>query len=333
MVATARKLGMSSLAITDHGVLAAWPSFKQGCKKYAIKPIFGVEAYFVDDQKEIFIVNEKLEQLKELEKKLKKDKSENKKHHDKLHDVLDETTEYRNKLRRYNHLILLAKNWNGCKAIIQICNSGVVDGFYMKPRIDWQTLIKYVNKGDIIASSACLGGRTSRLILDNEYGEAKKAAERYQDIFGKGNFFIELQLNELDIQKQVNIEQIKLSEETGIPLVITCDSHSVDQNGLETRALIRQLGSEELAVNDDKLKDLYIKNEDMLLRSWNEYMPEVDKKYLVEAIQNTRKIADSIENFEFDSSLKFPIFDTAGEDINEYLKKGSTKRTYCKKST
>lgn len=321
MAKRAKDLGMNSLAITEHGNLASSISFMDGCKKHGIKPIFGIEAYFVDDQKEIFIVNEKLDKLKETEKQLKKNKEEYKKYHIKLHEIIEITNLEKAKLRKYNHLILLARNKAGFEALIKMNNSSIIDGFYGKNRIDWKTLETFVVKGDIIAGSACLGGRTSRLILNNEYNEAKAAALRFNSIFGQGNFFIELQLNELDIQKQVNIEQIRLSEELNIPLYITCDSHSIDESGLSTRALIRQLGQEDYANNDDKLKDLYIKNEDMLLKSWNEYMPEIDKKYLAEAIKNTRRIADSVELFEFDSSLKFPIFDTGKEDINEYLKK------------
>jgi len=321
MAKRAKDLGMNSLAITEHGNLASSVSFMDGCKKHGIKPIFGIEAYFVDDQKEIFLVNEKLDKLKETEKQLKKNKEEYKKHHTKLHEIIETTNEQKAKLRKYNHLILLARNKAGFEALVKMNNSSIIDGFYGKNRIDWKTLETFVVKGDIIAGSACLGGRTSRLILNNEYNEAKAAALRFNSIFGQGNFFIELQLNELDIQKQVNVEQIKLSEELNIPLYITCDSHSIDEQGLSTRALIRQLGSEDYAVNDDKLKDLYIKNEDMLLKSWNEYMPEIDKKYLAEAIKNTRRIADSVELFEFDSSLKFPVFNTGKEGINEYLKK------------
>jgi DNA polymerase-3 subunit alpha len=332
MAKKAKELGMDSLAISDHGTLAGWLMFRDACKKHSIKPIFGMEAYFVEEQTLVFKVNAEIDVLKEQIKTLKKSKNpEDKKTHEVLNIKHQEMLEARNKMRKYNHLILLAKNWTGCLALIRMHNAAVIDGSYYKNRLDWGVLEKHVNKGDVIASSACLGGVVAKCIEADDHQAALKNIERFNGIFGKGNFFLELQLNEINLQKKLNIELIKLSQATGTPLSLTCDSHFTEEGGHSTRALIRQLGEEDFSNNDDQLIDLYIKNEDMLFHSWKKYMPDVDIKYLAEAIKNTRKIADSIESFPFDTSLKFPIFETGNDDDqNIFLKKAAIKGLMAK---
>jgi len=327
IVKRAKELGMNSISITDHGTLAGWLMFKEACDKYGIKGIFGMEAYFVDDQKSVFVANAKLDELREEAKILNKSKdAKSKSNLSKLETKVEEATIIRDKMRKYNHLILLAKNWEGCLALIRMHNAAVIDGTYYKPRLDWSVLEKYVTKGDVIALSACLGGRIAKLIDGQDTLGAVENINRFNSIFGKGNYFLELQLNDINLQKTVNVELIKLSESTGTPLVVTCDSHYVEEGGHETRALIRQLGQEDYSMNDDMLVDLYIKNEDMLFKSWQKYMPDVELKYLAEAIKNTRQISSMITNFPFDTSLKFPTFETNNDDNQEdFLTKNALK--------
>jgi DNA polymerase-3 subunit alpha len=335
MARRAKELGMNALAISEHGTLASWLMFKDACKKYGIKPIFGLEAYFVDNQQAVIEHNANLGAMKERIVNLKKYKH---KDTDELEPLmvapllkeaeaeLEAATEERNKMRKYNHLILLAKNWEGCLALIKMHNASVIDGTYYKPRMDWKVLEDNVPKGSIIALSACLGGRIAKLVANSEFQLAIDNVHRYNAIFGKGNFYLELQLNEINLQKDVNIELLKIAAASDTPIVVTCDSHFVEEGGHETRGLIRQLGEEDYSTNDDQLVDLYIKNEDILFQSWQKYMPDVPISNLAIAIKNTRGIADRIESFAFDTSLKFPTFETNTDDSQEeFLTKSALK--------
>lgn len=319
-----KELGMNAATASDHGTLAAHFQFKQACEKYSIKPIFGIEAYFVDDVNEVHTVIAQIDELKVRLKIIKKDKRFHKETKEK-EELLAELIIRRNILKKYNHLIILAKNAEGYKNLVKIHNDSVVDGVYYKARCDWSVLEKH--KGGLIASSACIGGRIAKLIWTGNFQEAIDASKRFEDIFGKGNFYLELQLNdikinEIEVQKVVNLGLIKIHEETGIPISITCDSHYIEPSGAQTRQLIRQLDKEADEVNnDDMLTDLYLKNDDMLLASWKKYMPDVSTSYLQMAIENTRKISDSIEIFNFDTSIKFPNFETGELTQEEFLEK------------
>ena len=314
---TAKSRGLDACSLTDHGTLAGYIQFKNACKKYAIKPIFGVEAYFVDNVTHVGKINEELDATEIAIKKVEKD---NKHEKEQLEEKQKQLKELRAEARKYNHLILLARNWDGVKSLIRIHNDALIDGFYYKPRCDWSILEKHIIPGIIIGTTACLGGRISKLILKEDMNAAKEAIEKFKKLFGEGNFYLELQLNELKMQKDVNDGLIKLSESTKTPLCITSDSHFSDPGQHKTRQLFRQLDKEaDLVVFDDQLTDLYIKNEDMLLESWKQYMPEYPLDILAEAIRNTRKIADSVEEFEFDSSLKFPELPIVGMSQEKFL--------------
>jgi len=322
LVLKAKELGMDSIALTDHGSLAGWLKFKNACTKHNIKPIFGVEGYFVDDVQDIFRNNEKLKELEEVAKELRKEKKPNKSEKmilNKTMETIEELRDIRKHLKKYNHLILLAKNYEGMQNIMRIHNDAVIDGYYFKNRFDWQVLEKH--KGGIIATTACLGGRISKLLEIDDFPKAIDTVARFKNIFGENNFYLELQLHDLKLQTDINHKLIQLSERTNTPLSISTDAHYTEEGQqAKTRALIRQLDKEPDEINDDDtLTDLYIKNEDMLLTAWRKYMIGVPLKYLSEAINNTRKIANSIEIFEFDNSLKFPTFETGDLTQEEYL--------------
>jgi len=332
-----KELGMDTIAITDHGTLAGWLMMQEAGKKHGVKIIYGMEAYFVDDVGAIKRINSDHDELKSsikaLEIAIKNGKADNnKKKIDRLKEKSQEFDDIKKTLRRYNHLILLAKNWNGCLALIRMHNRAVIDGMYYKPRLDWKVLEEEVTQGDIVATSACLGGRIAKCIQYGEPQDAVDAIHRYNKIFGKGNFYLELQLNHEDLQKNLNIELVKLSESTGTPTVITCDSHYVEEGTHETRALFRRLDTEgDSAYNDTEMVDLYIKNEEHLFAAWHRYMDGLEPIHLARAIKNTRAIADSIQKFPFDTSLKFPTFDTTDNATQEdFLTKTAVKGLMAK---
>lgn len=321
MAKQAKALGMNAMAITEHGTLASWLQFRDACKKYNIKPIFGLEAYFVDDVTEIYGIKVEIDELKLKIKALNKDKTKKgQKVVSAENEHLEALTATRNKLKKYNHLILLAKNFEGCMNLMKIHNDSVIDGIYFKPRMDWAVLEKH--KGGIIATTACLGGRICKLLEHDNILEAKQTVERFKSIFGPGNFFLELQLHDIKLQTETNHKLIKLAEATETPCVVTCDTHYTEEGQHSTRGLIRQLDKDPDEINnDDQLTDLFIKNEEMLLASWRKYMPGVSANILAQAILNTRAIADQIEIFPLDNSLKFPTFETGGLSQEAFLTK------------
>ncbi|MGH9705079.1 MAG: DNA polymerase III subunit alpha, partial [Candidatus Acidiferrales bacterium] len=133
-------------------------------------------------------------------------------------------------------LVLLCESNEGYQNLIQLVSTGFLDGFYYKPRIDHELLAKH-NKG-LIALSACLRGEVSDALLEDQYENARKSAYRLQDIFGKGNFFLEVQDQGIDVEKRVNQGMVKLSRETGIPLVATNDCHYLTQSDAHAQEVL-----------------------------------------------------------------------------------------------
>jgi len=186
MIDFAKNDDMPALAITDHGVMYGVIEFYEKCKKAGIKPIIGVEAYLASGSR-----------------------------HDKV-SRMDE--------KNYYHLLLLAKNYKGYKNLIKLTSLAHLEGYYYKPRIDWEILEKY-SEG-LIACTACLGGEIPRLILSGKMDLAKKRSLEYKELFGAENFYYELMMHpNLEGQETVNNNLIKLSKELNIPLVATNDAH------------------------------------------------------------------------------------------------------------
>ena len=184
-VSRVKELGMNSAAITDHGVMYGVIDFYREAKKQGINPILGCEVYVAPNSR-----------------------------FDREITGGDD---------RYYHLVLLAENEEGYANLTKIVSKGFVEGYYYKPRVDKELLRKY-HKG-IIALSACLAGEVARFLTKGLYEEAKKTALEYQEIFGEGNFFLELQDHGIPEQGLVNQQLFKMSEETGIELVATNDIH------------------------------------------------------------------------------------------------------------
>ena len=185
ITARAKELGMNSLAITDHGVMYGAIDFYRAANANGIKPIIGCEVYVAPGSRF--------------------------------------TKEAGESEDRYYHLVLLAENNKGYSNLSKIVSKGFVDGFYYKPRVDYEVLQEF-HEG-IICLSACLAGEVQRYLARGMYEEGKKAALKYQDIFGKGNYFLEMQDHGIPEQRMVNQQLMRMSQETGIELVCTNDVH------------------------------------------------------------------------------------------------------------
>lgn len=237
IVAQAKKLGMDSLAITDHGVMYGVIDFYKAAVKEGIKPIIGCEVYVAPGSR-----------------------------FDKEAGVSDD---------RYYHLVLLAENDEGYHNLMKIVSKGFVDGFYYKPRVDYEVLSQY-HEG-VIALSACLAGEVQRFLVRNMYDEAVKAALRYQDIFGKGNFFLELQDHGIPEQKLVNQQLVRMSRELSIDLVATNDVHYTYARDADAHDILLCIQTSKKLADTDRMRyeggQYYLKSEDEM-RELFAYVPQ-----------------------------------------------------------
>ncbi|MEK7608320.1 MAG: DNA polymerase III subunit alpha [Patescibacteria group bacterium] len=245
LVGQAKKLGMDTIALTDHGVLYGSVEFYKKAKKEGIKPILGVETYVAPKNR-----------------------------------TSKESGEW------YHHLILLAENETGWKNIMKLVTLAHLEGFYYRPRVDKELLRKH-HEG-IIATSACLGGEIDQALLDKKYDDAKRVALEYEEIFGKGNFFIEIQ-DHPHIKDSVKIwdDIIRLSKETGIPLVATQDSHYAKKEDAEYHDILLAVQTGSRLSDDDRLS---LKEDDFSISSPENMIERF--KNLPEAIENTVKIGE-----------------------------------------
>ncbi|SCP96733.1 DNA polymerase III subunit alpha [Anaerobium acetethylicum] len=274
-VARVKELGMDSAAITDHGVMFGVIDFYKEAKKAGIKPIIGCEVYVAPNSR--------------FDKEISGGED------------------------RYYHLVLLAENNEGYDNLMKIVSSGFVEGFYYKPRVDAEILKKH-HKG-IIALSACLGGEVQRYILKGLLDEAEKAALKYEEIFGKGNFFLEIQDHGIQEQKVVAQELMKMSRKLGIDLVATNDIHYThsDDSVAHDILLCLQTGK--------KLED----ENRMRYEGWQYFVKSPEEMealfpYALEALENTYKIAQRC-NVEIEFGVtKLPKYDVPeGYDSWSYL--------------
>jgi DNA polymerase-3 subunit alpha len=277
LVNKAKEEGSPAVAITDHGTMYGVIEFYQKCKKAGIKPIIGVETYLAPASR------------------------------------FDKTS--RADAKNY-HLILLAKNNTGYKNLIKLISAAHLEGFYYKPRIDWELLQQYHD--GLIASSACLGGEIAQYILAGNQEGAKKRALEYQALFGEGNYYLEIMDHpELAGQNRVNEALIALSKETGIPLVATNDVHYFKKEDAEAQDILLCLQNKKKISDKDRMS--MIGNGDYSMRSNAEMIAAF--KDVPEAIANTLKIADKC-NVEIElNNIQLPYFEVpAGYDGNSYLR-------------
>lgn len=200
-----------------------------------------------------------------------------------------------------HHLVLLCKNETGYKNLTKLVSSAWVDGFYTKPRIDRELLEKH-HEG-LVCLSACLAGEIPKLIVNGEYIKAKETALWYSELFGKDNYYLEMQDHSLSEQLKVNEGLLRLSQETGIPLVATNDVHYIDRADSKVQKVLICIATNHTVDEESALEfetdEFYLKTEDEMRQKFG---------YVEEAIQNTQKIADMC-NFDFEfGNTKLPNF-------------------------
>lgn len=275
LAARAKELGMDSMAITDHGVMYGVIDFYRAARAAGIKPIIGCEVYVSPGSR------------------------------------FDRETVHGED--RYYHLVLLAENNTGYQNLMKIVSKGFVDGFYYKPRIDEEVMREY-HEG-IIALSACLAGEVPRYLEKGLYEDAKAAAKRHLEIFGDGNYFLELQDHGIPMQRQVNQGIMRLSKELNIPLVATNDCHYINAEDWEAHDILLCIQTGKKVSDENRMRyeggQYYVKSEEEM-RQLFPYAPE--------AIENTHKIAERC-NVEIEFGVtKLPRFDVPdGYDSWGYL--------------
>ncbi|MCI8506105.1 MAG: DNA polymerase III subunit alpha [Lachnospiraceae bacterium] len=275
LVGQAKKLGMKSLAITDHGAMYGVIDFYKAAKEAGIRPILGCEVYVTRGSR--------------FEK------------------------EGNHSEDRYYHLVLLAENNIGYSNLMKIVSKGFIDGFYYKPRVDYEVLRTY-HEG-IIALSACLAGEIPKYLIRGMYEEACQTARGYEEIFGRGNFFLELQDHGIPEQRLVDTQLVRMSKELEIPLVATNDIHYTFAEDVEPHDILLCIQTNKKVGDENRMRyeggQYYCKSEEEMRKLF---------PYAEEAIDNTEKIADRCQvEIEF-GVTKLPQFDVPeGKNAWEYL--------------
>lgn len=272
-----KELGMDSAAITDHGVMYGVIDFYKAAREAGIKPIIGCEVYVAPSSR-----------------------------FDREIGGGDD---------RYYHLVLLAENNVGYANLMKIVSKGFTEGFYYKPRVDMELLQQY-HEG-IIALSACLAGEVARDIQKGLVEEAKKAALKYQDCFGKGNFYLELQDHGIPAQRMVNTTLLSMSKELDIPLVATNDVHYTYPEDEKPHDILLCIQMAKKLADEDRMRyeggQYYVKSEEEMKGLF---------PYAWEAVENSQVIADRC-NVEIEFGVtKLPHFE---------VPEGFTSETYLHK--
>ena len=285
-VARVKELGMNSAAITDHGVMYGVIDFYREAKKNGIKPILGCEVYVAPNSR--------------FDREITGGED------------------------RYYHLVLLAENNTGYSNLMKIVSKGFVDGYYYKPRVD-KSLLREYHEG-IIALSACLAGEVPRYISKGLYDNAKKAALEYQEIFGQGNFFLELQDHGIPEQGIVNQRLLQMSEELGIELVATNDVHYTYAEDEKPHDILLCIQTGKKLQDENRMRyeggQYYVKSPEEMANLF---------PYALQALENTQKIADRCDvEIEF-GVTKLPKYDvpdgmTSWEYLNKLCYEGLERR-------
>ena len=277
LVGRAKELGMDSLAITDHGVMYGVIDFYRAAKSAGINPVIGCEVYVAPGSR------------------------------------FDRESGGENE-SRYHHLVLLAENNTGYANLMKIVSRGFTEGYYYKPRVDYEVLRTY-HEG-IIALSACLAGIVPTFLRRGLYDEAKAAALELQDIFGEGNFFLELQDHGIPDQKTVNQGLMRLNQDLHIDLAATNDVHYIYESDVEAHDILLCIQTGKKVSDENRMRyeggQFYLKSAEEMA----ELFP-----YAMEAVENTHKIAERCHvEIEF-GKYKLPHFDVPqGYTPESYLR-------------
>jgi len=386
LTAKARELNMPGLALTDHGNICGWLKFHDACtnKKYGapLKPIFGMEAYITDDASLPSRIDQRIEELEEYQKNslgVLFDWADNPEAfepteeeiaeleeigddqptawHHRMQKMLDDSKQnnvdaeeqikflkkYKESIKKSNHLIILAKNKTGYDNLIKLSSHAYQHGLFYKPRIDMKVLEQY--KDGLIILSACLGGQISSQILKGNMEKAEEYVREYKRIFGE-DFYLELQLHEIEEQRIANKGLIELMIKYQVQPVITQDVHYVEKEDIELHEIIIKLRNKQKdAVKTDAMtglseevstikgesdgdsdgyfytaRGLYFKSIDELIESWKTEHSYIHEKIFNKAIANTNVILDKVETFPVRSDKPLlPSYDTGKLSAREFM--------------
>ncbi len=264
LVERVKEMGQEAVAITDHGCMYGVIDFYRACKAAGVKPVIGCEVYVAPRGRTRF---------------------------QKVHEFDS----------RYNHLVLLCRNEEGYRNLSYMVSKGYLEGFYIKPRIDLDLLREHT--GGLIACSACMSGEISRLLLAGDYDQAKAVALEMRELFGEDGYYLELQDHGIPAQKQVNAQIVRLSQETGIPLIATNDAHYLRREDAETQDILMCIQTGKTLDEPGRMRfetrEFFVKSEAEMAALFPEHP---------EAIENTAKIAQ-LCNVEFEfGKYHLPLF-------------------------
>ncbi len=284
-VSRVKELGMDSAAITDHGVMYGVIDFYRAAKEAGIRPILGCEVYVAPGSR-----------------------------FDKEAGVQED---------KYYHLVLLAENNQGYANLMKLVSRGFVEGFYYKPRVDKELLQEY-HEG-LIALSACLAGEVPRYLEKGMYETARDAALAHEEIFGKGNYFLELQDHGIPQQQLVNQQIVRMSQETGIPLAVTNDVHYTYETDVASHDILLCIQTGKKLADEDRMRyeggQYYVKSPEEMAALF---------PYAPEALENTHRIAMRCQvDIEF-GVTKLPKYDvpesyTSWDYLNKLCYEGLEK--------
>ena len=264
LMARAKEMGMTHIAMTDHGVMYGTVEFYKEAKAAGITPVLGCEVYVAKQN---------------------------------MHDRQGRAD------REYSHLVLLAENQKGYQNLVHLVSLGWLEGYYYKPRIDYDTLAQY-SEG-LIGLSACLSGDIPRLLMQGDYQGAKQLTQRLSDIFGPEHFYLELQEHGIPVQKEVNAQIIRIARETGLPLVATNDVHYINQEDAAVQDVLICIQTGRFLDEENRMK---MDSDQMYLKSGTEM--ETLFSHVPEALENTQKIAERCHvelDFETQHLPQFPL--------------------------
>ncbi len=264
LVERVKDLGQEAVAITDHGCMYGVIDFYRACKGAGVKPIIGCEVYVAPRGRTRF---------------------------QKVHEFDAES----------RHLVLLCRNEEGYRNLSYMVSKAYLEGFYVKPRIDLDLLREHA--GGLIACSACLGGEIPQLLLAGNYEQAREAALEMRGLFGTDGYYLELQDHGIAAQKKVNEALVRLSRETGIPLIATNDAHYLRREDADMQDILMCIQTGKTQDDPNRMrfetKEFFVKSEEEMAALF----PECPQ-----AIENTAKIAELCQvEFEF-GRYHLPLF-------------------------
>ncbi len=292
LVEEASRRGMPAVAVTDHGNMFAAANFYHEAATRGVKPIVGCEVYVAKGSR-----HDRGEKTNETEPRV------------------SPRAAHEPGMRGSNHLLLLCENTEGYRNLLKLVSAGFLEGFYYKPRIDYDLLAQHSH--GLIALSACLSGAVNEAVIEERLEDARESAYRLRDIFGKGNFFLEVQDQGLEIEKSVNRELVRLSRETGIALVATNDCHYLTQSDAHAQEVLLCIQTGKTMSDPQRMKfatdQFYFKTAAEMAQVFHE---------LPDAVQRTVAIAERC-NVRIDPVANpFPEFQVPpGHTLDSYFER------------